>query len=245
MNKANKKLGDGLKKMKEKIAEKKKSGKILEKVTTYLKVRRVSPKATGRAMKHVRLSGIETVPTTDVTLDGIRKACQDHFNKSGVCILLESDQGGQIHDIAQLALSKAFCCAFDEEDGEPSTLPSTPKSIVPSKFPSRFPSRFPPSSSSSTIPKPSLIPKSVLPMSKPVHLPLSALQRLGNVIEPEKEIVDYKIETVDVSSQTFIPAGRVKLLVHKEPFESGGFRHAYRAKVVGASIGGINLFVVK
>ena len=71
--------------------------------TLYMTVIRVEEFPVGHAMKYPRMTEEQSVPTTNLSLDGIKKACSNYFQEDlDRCVLLISDKGGQIMDISQI-----------------------------------------------------------------------------------------------------------------------------------------------
>ena len=103
---SNNRKGGGLKKqqvvLKEKVSNNRRH-KDGGKHTTYLLVSMANLMSTANNMKYVKATPDKTVPTTGLSLEGIKQACAEVFNQnSSECTLLPGLSGGGLWFI--------YCC---------------------------------------------------------------------------------------------------------------------------------------
>ena len=102
--------------LQKKLAKKRMKKDAEKEETTYLSITRLGSYDTAKKKFH-RLSSIETVPTQDTILEGIKAVCQEHFqNYFTDCQIQLSDKGKLVLDIKQLNLKKDFFCRFVDND---------------------------------------------------------------------------------------------------------------------------------
>ena len=77
------------------------------------------------------------------------------------------------------------------------------------------------------LPVPSKIPASVL---------LSAMLKIGKLIQPNIDSVTVELEQFDLKARAWLPPFEVKVSLSKEKFASGAFRDAYEATVISGGL---------
>eukprot|EP00112_Aurelia_sp_Birch-Aquarium-sp1_P010918 Seg2308.6 transcript_id=Seg2308.6/GoldUCD/mRNA.D3Y31 product="Transient receptor potential cation channel subfamily M member 6" protein_id=Seg2308.6/GoldUCD/D3Y31 len=208
-------------------------------------IQRLSASVSGKAQKFCRNEPREFVPfgKSDLTLDGIKEACDEHFRrKIGTgfrCDVLAGEQGPSCNSISQIPNLKLIHVRFLRQSNpmEKYTVDDVESDLSDEELLHQRDKR---PKKSGTAPKLSL---STEELNKPafVHnhpprniqipksISISEMMKLGKAIS--KELTTINLFTFDFGMQTWSTLPQViQLSVDEEPFAEGGFRKAFKAK---------------
>ena len=232
------------------LAKKRAGDKVSE--THYLYVTHCGPEAVGSAMKFPRLTHVETIPTSDITLQGIKKACAEKFNQhaSKEVILMKDVGGKSIMCSSQLQLSKPFCVRFVDPSTKsapnraPATTRTTPHHYAQSAAADLSNYADPPPTKRRSTSESLRVSSSNKKSSVPVSIGQDSLLAIGGVIQPSRDVVTLTIEEFSVATKSWGVLGSSVFIIDQSKCGEGGFRTAYRARQLGNVVDG-KFFVVK
>ena len=211
-------------------------------------VQRLSAEVSGKAQKYTRVGAREFVPYTfpDISLENIKESCIKHFQSSlggskFECDILAGEQGPSCKTLSHIPDMKVIHvrfvkashgCETDNDKYSLISLPPPPKvfrtyrrgsqvqlmpkpAAVPGSSANKGPGKVIFSNASTQIPK---------------SLTLSEMLKLGRVVEGQDgtalNLFKFDLPKLSWSS---IPI-KVEVIIEDEPFGTGGFRNAFKAK---------------
>ena len=223
-------------------------------------VQRLSASVSGKAQKFCRVGPREFVPygQSDLTLDGIKGACDEHFRRKigpGFrCDVLAGEQGPSCNSISQIPNLKLIHVRFlrqsnpteryiaDDVESDASDEESLHQKFKRPKKSITAPKL---SLSSDELNKPAFVHHNHPPMRNaqiPKSISISEMLKLGKVISKEMTTID--LFKFDFETQTWSTHPQVvHMSVDEEPFAEGGFRKAFKA--VGSYEGFQGQWVIK
>lgn len=203
----------------------------------YITVQRLSSTVEGKYQKYSRIGALTIVPLgCEPTLSNIKTACTNHFNLQEMeCDLLAGERGPSYTDISMITNWKVLHIRFipkSNEECDPSREETRNRAAGPAASPVKSEQVRPPLA----VPAPSKIPASV---------PLSAMLKIGKLIQPKVEAVTLELEQFDLKAREWLAPFDVKLSLSKEKFASGAFRDAYEATVISGGLPARQKYVLK
>lgn len=229
-------LKKGVQNLQERLsAKRRKTEEVKEQ--TFFSLQVLASEPTGTTQKYKRIGALQSIKLIDneETIENVCKSCLMHFNYSNkVCDVLLGERGPTVRSFSQLSIKKVIHCRFlqkqmsenNENDNQPSTtnpLNQTTgvENISACSQPSAtLQSKIPPAATS-------VIPKSVS---------FSHYMKVGQLVKPQKEMVDLIVEEFDVNLKKWKDPVVGKFIVDKEDFAKGGFRRVFKAKCFGGML---------
>ena len=121
-------LNEEVKVLRREVGQKRIGGGL---ATTLLYVTHCANEAIGAAKKYPRITAVETIETSDTSLEGIKVACTQFFGQEGKeAIIMKNDKGFTVQRVDQLNLKKEFCVRFNNYKGKSEPLRSGIKPLV-------------------------------------------------------------------------------------------------------------------
>lgn len=200
----------------------------------YITVQRLSSTVEGKCQKYSRIGALTIVPLgCEPTLSNIKTACTNHFNLQEMeCDLLAGERGPSYTDISMITNWKVLHIRF---------IPKSNEVCDPSREETRNRAAASPVKSEQVRP-PLAVPA---PSKIPASVPLSAMLKIGKLIQPKVEAVTLELEQFDLKAREWLAPFEVKLSLSKEKFASGAFRDAYEATVISGGLPHGEKYVLK
>lgn len=206
-------------KFKERISKKRRKEDTTSKSDMdYITVQRLSSHVEGRYQKYARIGPLASVPLgREPTIQNIKEACMRYFNveDGSHCDILAGERGPSWTETSQINNWKVIHIRFIEGSDECQLRDEKPVEISSSQ---RWKSHGTPT-------------KTTPSMSTKVaaSVPLSAMLKLGKIIQPTEEIVTVQLEEFKINEKAWAQPFEATLSLSKEKFASGGIRNAYIA----------------
>ena len=223
-----------------------------KKVADFITVQRLTPNVEGKCQKYGRIGPLSIVPFPydSFTLDNIKKACTEHFQVGPhmSCDVLAGERGPSYTSMDQAKNTNVIHIrfffdageGFHQDDDEKFFMRTTPgfgqhssqnaRSYQESEAQledNRGKRRIAFSDGSlrkKTKQSDGAFPKSV---------PLSRLLKMGKLLHPSNdEVLELSIEEFSVEEGKWLVPFPAKISLGQKPFQSGGFRDAFEARVV-------------
>jgi hypothetical protein len=184
----------------------------------YITVERLSSNVEGRYQKYARIGPLASVPLgREPTIQNIKEACMRYFNldDGSHCDILAGERGPSWTETSQINNWKVIHIRFIEGDDECQLRDEKPVEISSSQ---RWKSHGTPTKTTHS--KSTKVAASVR---------LSAMLKLGKIIQPTEEIVTVQLEEFKINERAWAQPFEATLSLSKEKFASGGIRNAYIA----------------
>eukprot|EP00794_Sanderia_malayensis_P010263 gene10263-11316_t len=217
-------------------------------------VQRLSSDVSGKAQKFSRIGPREFVsyPHGDLTLEGIKRACEEHFsstlNREVECDVLAGEQGPSCKTLAQVPNLKLIHVRFVKSKSIADcsfSLSSLPQKLPTANILKKRPEQQARKTPETSWEMNSTVTTSGMPPSKkvcPVSLSVTAMMKLGKVVHDNNKTAS--IWSFNVSSMAWTAPRPIELSVQDTSFARGGFREVFKAKIATAGFGD-NEWVVK
>ena len=183
-------------------------------------MQRLSANVQGKCQKYNRIGPLTLVPfDKEPTFKNIKDACKSHFGTNCECFVLAGERGpsytheSQIKDWSKVIHIRFLEYEKPQKAEEPVFVRPLHKSepVSPRKC----------DSAATAVTKSSVIPRSVS---------LSQMLKVGQLIEPETNVVTLHLEEFAVNELKWLDPFPVTLSLHRKSFSEGSFREAYMAK---------------
>ena len=178
----------------------------------YITVQRLSSNVEGRYQKYARIGALTIVPLgCEPTILNIKEACKRFFKAEDMeCDILAGDRGPSWTETSQISNWKAIHVRFIEK----SDTQMCEKLEIKEEWKSQ-----------GTPEKPAR------PMATKfaASVPLSAMLKVGKLIQPTVDIVSVQLEEFDLGEKSWRQPFEASLSLSKKKFASGSFRDAYLA----------------
>lgn len=176
----------------------------------YITVQRLSSNVEGRYQKYARIGALTMVPLgCEPTISNIKEACKRFFKAEDMeCDILAGERGPSWTETSQISNWKAIHVRFIERSEESQMCEKVEIKKTKSELTPEKPAR---------------------PMSTRVvaSVPLSAMLKVGKLIQPTVDIVSVQLEEFDLGEKSWRNPFEARLSLSKENFASGSFRDAY------------------
>ena len=177
----------------------------------YITVQRLSSNVEGRYQKYARIGALTMVPLgCEPTISNIKEACKRFFKAEDMeCDILAGERGPSWTETNQISnWKKALHVRFIERSEESQICEKVEIKKTKSEATPEKPAR---------------------PMSTRVvaSVPLSAMLKVGKLIQPTVDIVSVQLEEFDLGEKSWRNPFEARLSLSKEKFASGSFREAY------------------
>ena len=206
-------------KFKERVSKKRRKEDTTSKSDMeYITVQRLSSHVEGRYQKYARIGQLASVPLgRKPTIQNIKEACKRYFNveDGSSCDVLAGERGPSWTETSQINNWKVIHIRFIEGSDDSQLRDEKPIDISSSQ---RWKSQGAPTKTAPS--KSTKVAASV---------PLSAMLKLGKIIQPTEEIVTLQLEEFKINEKAWAQPFEVTLSLAKEKFASGGVRDAYTA----------------
>ena len=188
----------------------------------FLTVQRLSANVQGKCQKYNRIGPLTLVPfDKEPTFKNIKDACKSHFGTNCECDVLAGERGpsytheSQIKDWSKVIHIRFLEYEKSQKAEEPVFVRPLHKSepVSPRKC----------DSVATAVTKSSVIPRSVS---------LSQMLKVGQLIEPETNVVTLHLEEFAVNELKWLDPFPVALSLHRKSFSEGAFREAYMVKAL-------------
>ena len=178
----------------------------------YITVQRLSSNVEGRYQKYARIGALTMVPLgCEPTISNIKAACKRFFKAEDMeCDILAGERGPSWTETSQISNWKTIHVRFFERSEESQMCQKLEIKETKSQGTPEKPAR---------------------PMSTRVaaSVPLSAMLKVGKLIQPTAEIVSVQLEEFDLGEKSWRQPFETRLSLSKQKFASGSFRDAYHA----------------
>ena len=174
----------------------------------YITVQRLSSDVEGRYQKYARIGALTMVPLgCEPTISNIKEACKRKAEDME-CDILAGERGPSWTETSQISNWKALHVRFIERSEESQMCEKVEMKKTKSEITPEKPAR---------------------PMSTIVvaSVPLSAMLKVGKLIQPTVDIVSVQLEEFDLGEKSWRNPFEARLSLSKEKFTSGSFRDAY------------------
>ncbi|XP_078368275.1 myosin heavy chain kinase A-like [Oculina patagonica] len=179
----------------------------------YITVQRLSSNVEGRYQKYARIGALTMVPLgCEPTISNIKEACKRFFKAEHMeCDILAGERGPSWTESSQITNWKAIHVRFIEKsDGESEmseleSVRETKSQLTPEK------------------------PARPMATKAAASVPLSAMLKVGKLIQPTADIVSVQLEEFDLGEKSWRQPCEAKFSLLKQKFASGAFRDAYHA----------------
>ncbi|XP_077869811.1 transient receptor potential cation channel subfamily M member 6-like [Saccoglossus kowalevskii] len=211
--------------MKEKRTGKRKARKDREnsEIGEQIVVQRLSSEVTGKAQKYSRIGPREFVsfPYEDVIFTNIKHACNKHFTKligeNIQCDILAGEQGPSCCELSQIPTLNLIHVRFVPSTNEDGTETNSSPIIKRKRSKPRVQSQ--PSQVAS---------RSMTREQYPKSLSVMDMLKLGkDISEKSKTVINLFSFDIHQMAWSLMPRV-VEFTIDKEPFGTGGFRHAFK-----------------
>jgi len=176
----------------------------------YITVQRLSSDVEGRYQKYARIGALTMVPLgCEPTISNIKEACKRFFKAENMeCDILAGERGPSWTETSQISNWKVLHVRFIERSEESQMCEKVEMKKTKSEITPEKPAR---------------------PMSTIVvaSVPLSAMLKVGKLIQPTVDIVSVQLEEFDLGEKSWRNPFEARLSLSKEKFTSGSFRDAY------------------